>query len=162
MYSRMSWEATSGLMPIGAQHGRGRLIRPKRASSANRIRRRRPRLAEARLAFLTACGKPLASIVGSHRGTPDIAAVANPVTGVWVYDIGWVIVGGTSVASPLLAGIANAMGTFRGNTASELTAIYNAKAAGPTTAFTIPVAIAALMRATRLHQPGISALAWGQ
>src|SRR3984893_6407044 len=41
MYSRMSWEATSGLMPIGAQHGRGRLIRPKRASSANRIRKRR-------------------------------------------------------------------------------------------------------------------------
>src|SRR3984893_15900545 len=35
MYSRMSWEATSGLMPIGAQHGRGRLMRPKRASSAN-------------------------------------------------------------------------------------------------------------------------------
>src|ERR1700731_4640454 len=25
-----------GLMPIGAQHGRGRLMRPKRASSANR------------------------------------------------------------------------------------------------------------------------------
>src|SRR5208283_1948155 len=59
MYSRMSWEATSALMPIGAQHGRGRLIRPKRASSANRIRKRRPRLAAARLAFLTACGKPL-------------------------------------------------------------------------------------------------------
>src|SRR6202022_1311150 len=58
MYSRMSWEATSGLMPIGAQHGRGRLIRPKRASSANRIRKRRPRLAAARLAFLTAFGKP--------------------------------------------------------------------------------------------------------
>jgi hypothetical protein len=38
MYSRMSWEATSGLMPIWAQHGRGRLIRPKRASSANRMR----------------------------------------------------------------------------------------------------------------------------
>src|SRR4030081_2039470 len=36
MYSRMSWEATLGLMPIGAQHGRGRLMRPKRASSANR------------------------------------------------------------------------------------------------------------------------------
>src|SRR3979411_2908531 len=38
MYSRISWEATSGLMPIGAQHGRGRLMRPKRASSANMIR----------------------------------------------------------------------------------------------------------------------------
>jgi hypothetical protein len=30
---------------LGAQHGRGRLIRPKRASSANMIRKRRPRLA---------------------------------------------------------------------------------------------------------------------
>src|ERR1700716_3165268 len=38
MYSRISWEATSGLMPIGAQHGRGRLMRPKRASSANMTR----------------------------------------------------------------------------------------------------------------------------
>ena len=42
MYSRMSWEATSGLVPIGAQHGRGRLIRPNRASSANMIRKPRP------------------------------------------------------------------------------------------------------------------------
>jgi hypothetical protein len=24
MYSRISWAATSGLVPIGAQHGRGR------------------------------------------------------------------------------------------------------------------------------------------
>jgi hypothetical protein len=43
---------------IGAQQGRGRLPRPERASSANMIRNRRPRLAAARLAFLTACGKP--------------------------------------------------------------------------------------------------------
>ena len=33
-----------GLVPIGAQHGRGRLMRPKRASSANMMRRCRPRL----------------------------------------------------------------------------------------------------------------------
>jgi hypothetical protein len=38
----------SGLMPRGAQHGRGRFIRPKRASSANMIRSRRPRRAAAR------------------------------------------------------------------------------------------------------------------
>ena len=37
---------------------RGQFIRPKRASSANMIRKRRPRLAAARLAFLTAFGKP--------------------------------------------------------------------------------------------------------
>src|SRR5947209_15972301 len=58
MYSRMSWAATSGRVPIGAQHGRIRFMRPKRASSANMIRSCRPRRAAARLAFLTASGKP--------------------------------------------------------------------------------------------------------
>ena len=38
MYSRMSWAATSGRVPIGAQHGRNRFMRPKRASSANMTR----------------------------------------------------------------------------------------------------------------------------
>src|SRR5271156_1043223 len=57
MYSRMSFEATSGQMPIGAEHGRGRLTRPKRASSAHMIRNRRPRLAAARLAFLNSMWK---------------------------------------------------------------------------------------------------------
>ena len=28
----MSWAATSGLVPVGVQHGRGRFMRPKRAS----------------------------------------------------------------------------------------------------------------------------------
>src|SRR5262249_50736683 len=56
--ARMSCEVTSGRMPAGAQQGRGRFIRPKRASSVNMIRRRRPRWAAARLAFLTALGKP--------------------------------------------------------------------------------------------------------
>jgi len=55
----MSWEATEGLVPIAAQHGFGRLIRSNRASLANMIRNRRPRLAAACLAFLTAFGKPL-------------------------------------------------------------------------------------------------------
>src|SRR5215472_9700112 len=45
MYSRMSWAATPGRVPIGAQHGRGRFMRPKRASSANMMRSRRPRRA---------------------------------------------------------------------------------------------------------------------
>src|SRR5262249_3798194 len=35
--------ATSGRVPIGAQHGRMRFMRPKRASSTNMMRRRRPR-----------------------------------------------------------------------------------------------------------------------
>src|SRR5215475_6420501 len=58
MYSRMSWAATSGRTPIGAQHGRMRFMRPKRASSTNMMRSRRPRRAAARCAFRTASGKP--------------------------------------------------------------------------------------------------------
>src|SRR6202161_4038865 len=65
----MSWQATSGRMPMGAQHGRGRFIRPNRASSANMMRKRRPRLAAARRAFLTAVGKPFFKSVLSGRVT---------------------------------------------------------------------------------------------
>jgi kumamolisin len=46
------------------------------------------------------------------RQTPDLAFNSDPASGVYVYDTfgygGWVIVGGTSVASPSLAGIVNA------------------------------------------------------
>jgi len=45
------------------------------------------------------------------RQTPDLSFDADPNSGVWVYDTygygGWVVVGGTSVASPSLAGIVN-------------------------------------------------------
>jgi len=46
------------------------------------------------------------------RQTPDISFNADPASGVYVYDTyettpGWYIVGGTSVASPSLAGIIN-------------------------------------------------------
>lgn len=51
-------------------------------------------------------------LVGSQRGTPDIAAVADPNTGVAIYSLygwgGWGVVGGTSVATPVLCGIKNA------------------------------------------------------
>ncbi|WP_307795312.1 ricin-type beta-trefoil lectin domain protein [Actinacidiphila acididurans] len=44
---------------------------------------------------------------GSHRTVADIAAVADPGTGVAVYDTygqgGWFVVGGTSVSSPVIA-----------------------------------------------------------
>src|SRR6516165_7059875 len=49
----MSWQATSGLTPLGAQHGRGRFIRPNRASSANIIRNGRPRADARRRALVT-------------------------------------------------------------------------------------------------------------
>ena len=72
----------------------------------------------------------IASIVGTHRGTPDIASDANPYTGVWVFDsltFGapvWFVVGGTSVSSPTWAGIVNTAGTFAASSGAELTKLY--------------------------------------
>jgi subtilase family serine protease len=58
----------------------------------------------------------LSSVVGSVRGVPDVAAVADPVTGVWIYNSneagGWITIGGTSVAAPLYAGMANRSAWF--------------------------------------------------
>jgi kumamolisin len=72
----------------------------------------------------------LSAITGTKRGTPDVSAVADPTTGVWVYSGGgWYIVGGTSVAAPVWAGILNNAGHFYGSSAAELSAIY-AGAAG--------------------------------
>jgi subtilase family serine protease len=79
-------------------------------------------------------------LVGAHRGVPDVSAIGNPRSGVWVYDsfdntvagvvYGWNILGGTSVAAPLWAGIANHSGHFSASTAAEQTLIYsNAKTA---------------------------------
>jgi subtilase family serine protease len=70
----------------------------------------------------------ISQIVGSKRGTPDVAAVADPNTGVWVYNVpncnGWCIVGGTSVAAPVWAGIINAAGRFAKSSQAELSTIY--------------------------------------
>jgi kumamolisin len=66
-------------------------------------------------------------IVGSWRGTPDVAADSDPYSGVWVGDSGnggWLIVGGTSVASPVWAGIVNSAGSFASSSGAELTTIY--------------------------------------
>ena len=61
----------------------------------------------------------VSSLVGKFRGTPDFSFDANPASGVSVYDSttyqglsGWLVFGGTSVASPSLAGIANLAGHF--------------------------------------------------
>ncbi|HVM93637.1 MAG TPA: S53 family peptidase [Terriglobales bacterium] len=70
----------------------------------------------------------ISSTVGNYRGVPDLSFDANPVTGVWIYDSsvgGWNIVGGTSVASPALAGIINLSGKFNTSTSAELQSIYN-------------------------------------
>ena len=53
------------------------------------------------------------------RGTPDLSFDADPNTGVSIYDTylndGWAVVGGTSVSSPSLAGIANLAGSANGD-----------------------------------------------
>jgi subtilase family serine protease len=74
----------------------------------------------------------LANLLGNHRGVPDIAAVGNPNTGVWIYDsyqtdgAPWNIIGGTSVAAPLWAGIVNSAGSFKSSSRAELTLLYSA------------------------------------
>ena len=78
--------------------------------------------------------------VGSYRVTPDVSANADPWTAVWVYDTyqmegdppcdlsnGWYCwweVGGTSVATPLWAGIVNVAGSFSASTSVELKKLY--------------------------------------
>ena len=65
---------------------------------------------------------------GPHRGTPDWAADASTSSPVAIYTTtgcgGWCAVGGTSVASPVLAGITNAAGSFANHTPSELQKTY--------------------------------------
>ncbi len=71
----------------------------------------------------------LGNILGPHRGTPDLAADADPTTGVAVYNTtycgGWCQAGGTSVSSPVLAGIVNSTGTFANLTQAELNTAYS-------------------------------------
>jgi kumamolisin len=69
------------------------------------------------------------SIVGTHRGTPDISSnAAYPGSPVAVYNQyyagGWILVGGTSVSSPTISGIVNAAGHFYGSTKDELNEAY--------------------------------------
>lgn len=76
----------------------------------------------------------IAGIVGSHRGVPDVAAIGNPRTGVWIYDsyetnyngspAPWNIFGGTSVASPLFAALVNHAGHFSASSAAEESLLY--------------------------------------
>jgi hypothetical protein len=66
----MSWETTAGLVPIEAEHGVGQIDRAKTRFIGERdAQTRRPRLAAACLAFLTAFGKPLFKSVLSGEVT---------------------------------------------------------------------------------------------
>ncbi|HXZ16551.1 MAG TPA: hypothetical protein VEH77_11365, partial [Roseiarcus sp.] len=69
----------------------------------------------------------IVQIVGEFRGTPDIAALADPYNGVWVFNSlngGWQAVGGTSLASPVVAGIFNRQGWFFPTSFAALTNLY--------------------------------------
>jgi subtilase family serine protease len=90
-----------------------------------------PSAYETRPAFQNA----VANVVGNMRGVSDLSFVADPNTGVYVYDStpiwgekGWWILGGTSVSSPSLAGIVNLAASsgngFAASTAAEEARIY--------------------------------------
>lgn len=67
----------------------------------------------------------VSTIVGTKRGIADVAAVADPNTGVAVSWNGkWYVFGGTSVACPMIAGIINLSGSNRGGAVAENTFIY--------------------------------------
>jgi subtilase family serine protease len=67
-------------------------------------------------------------IVKGYRGTPDISADSSTSSAVAIYCEtycgGWCEVAGTSVASPTLAGIVNAAGTFNTSSTAENTELY--------------------------------------
>ena len=72
----------------------------------------------------------ISGIVGAQRGVPDYSFDADPASGVSVYDStscqglsGWLVFGGTSVASPSLSGIVNSAGSNT-STAQELSDLY--------------------------------------
>ena len=77
----------------------------------------------------------VAAVVGNHRGVSDLAFDADPNTGVYVYDstpvwgeVGWWVLGGTSVSAPSLAGVVNVAGAtngFAADTAAEEARIYS-------------------------------------
>ncbi|GAA3841103.1 hypothetical protein GCM10022403_086680 [Streptomyces coacervatus] len=60
----------------------------------------------------------------ANRTVADVSAVADPATGVAVYDSyglqGWSVVGGTSVAAPVIAGVYGRTGHTGGNPAQRL------------------------------------------
>ncbi len=64
-------------------------------------------------------------VVGGARGIGDVAADSDPNTGVAVrWNGNWYVFGGTSVATPVIAGIVNTSGSNRGGGVAENTFIY--------------------------------------
>jgi kumamolisin len=81
----------------------------------------------------------VAAIVGLARGTPDIAAVADPTSGVWIFNTssfgGWGNFGGTGIATQLAAAVINRSGLIFGSSFKALTNIYALPGKGTLTKF---------------------------
>ncbi len=72
-----------------------------------------------------------------NRAIPDLALDSNPDTGVWVYAespgngySAWYILGGTSVATPLMAAIMNQSGRFPASSSAALSSLYGSQPSG--------------------------------
>jgi subtilase family serine protease len=71
-----------------------------------------------------------AALRSTERLVPDVAAIADPNNGVWVYNCTyegacyWFQVGGTSVASPVTAALDNHAGRFFSASVDYLTTLY--------------------------------------
>ncbi len=64
------------------------------------------------------------------RGVPDVSFVADPATGVLVYDLingGWLVVGGTSAGAPQWAGLIALANEARAHTGSSAVGLPNTK-----------------------------------
>jgi len=71
----------------------------------------------------------IASIVGTHRGAPDVALNAGTPTAIYntgggTCGSGWEEVEGTSIAAPAMAGIINSAGTFNASSNAQNTEMY--------------------------------------
>jgi subtilase family serine protease len=76
------------------------------------------------------------SVVGRHRGTPDISAASSVDGSAWVYfsyqptRVGWHLIGGTSEATPLFAGVVTLAAQLAGHRLGNLNgALYEFAAA---------------------------------
>ena len=70
----------------------------------------------------------MGGVAGKYRQTNDISSDADPNSGVWVYsgeNGGWLVVGGTSVAAPTLAGVINLSGNIYHNTLKNQMLLYS-------------------------------------
>ena len=76
--------------------------------------------------------EPMASFCITNRNVADVSADADPNTGVAMYDTygqtGWIVVGGTSVASPIIASVYALNGNASTLGAAAATSLYSSSA----------------------------------